>query len=81
LLSLLSEIYDIWTNCREYTAVGSVGRLAITRKCLPSGLGLARYQATSTPQRARHNNLLGIITSGFNIIYQLLIRSFEFVKC
>jgi hypothetical protein len=25
------------------------------RKRVPSGLGLARYQATSTPRRARHN--------------------------
>jgi hypothetical protein len=55
LLSSLSEIYDIWTDCREDTAFGIVGCLAITRKRLPSGLGLARYQATSTPRRARHN--------------------------
>jgi hypothetical protein len=54
LLSSLSEIYDIWTHCREDTAFGIAGCLAITRKRVPSGLGLTRYQATSTPRRARH---------------------------
>jgi hypothetical protein len=53
----LSEIYDFWTDGREDTAFGIVGCLAITRKRVPSGLGLARYQATSTPRRARHNML------------------------
>jgi hypothetical protein len=62
LLSSVSEIYDIWTDCREDTAFGIVGCLAITRKRLPSGLGLARYQATSTPQRARHNILVTVKT-------------------
>jgi hypothetical protein len=55
LLSSLSKIYHLWTDCREDTAFCIVGCLAITRKRLPSGLGLARYQATSTPRRARHN--------------------------
>jgi hypothetical protein len=32
----------------------TLGRV-ITRKWVPSGLGLARYQATSTPRRARHS--------------------------
>jgi hypothetical protein len=50
-----SEVYDLWTDCREDSALGIVDCLAITRKRVPSGLGLARYQATSTPRRARHN--------------------------
>jgi hypothetical protein len=58
LPSSLSEIYDLWTDCREDTAFGIVGCLAITRKRVPSGLGLARYQATSTPRRARHSIIL-----------------------
>jgi hypothetical protein len=53
--ALLSEIYTLWTDCREDTAFGIVGCLAITRKRLPSGLGLARYQAMSTPRRAHYN--------------------------
>jgi hypothetical protein len=58
LLSSLSEIYDISADCREDTAFGIVGCLAITRKRLPSGLRLARYQATSTPRRARHSIII-----------------------
>jgi hypothetical protein len=50
-----SEVYDLWTDCREDSAFGIVGCLAITRKWVPSGLGLARYQATSTPRRACHS--------------------------
>jgi hypothetical protein len=50
-----SEIYDLWTDCREDTAFGIVDCLAVTRKLLPSGLLRARYQATSGPRRARHN--------------------------
>jgi hypothetical protein len=55
-IASLSEIYNLWTDCRDDTAFG-IGCLAITRKRLPSGLGLARYQGTSTPRRARHNVL------------------------
>jgi hypothetical protein len=40
LLSSLSEIYHLWTDCREDTAFGIVGCLAITRKRLPSGPGM-----------------------------------------
>jgi hypothetical protein len=47
----LSKIYNLWTDCREDTAFGNVGCLAITRKRLQH----ACYQATSTPRRARHN--------------------------
>jgi hypothetical protein len=43
--ALLSGIYSLWTDCREDTAFGNVDCLAITRKRVPSGLGLARYQA------------------------------------
>jgi hypothetical protein len=53
--ALLSGIYSLWTDCREDTAFGIVDCLAITRKWVPSGLGLARYQATSTPRRAHYN--------------------------
>jgi hypothetical protein len=55
----LSEIYDLWTDYREDTAFGIVDCLAVTRKRLPSGLRRARYQATSTPRRARHNIIFG----------------------
>jgi hypothetical protein len=53
-----SEVYDLWTDCREDSAF-DIGCLAITRKRVPSGLGLARYQATSTPRRARHIMMIG----------------------
>jgi hypothetical protein len=38
----LSEIYNLWTDCREDTAFGIVGCLAITRKRLPSGLHVTK---------------------------------------
>jgi hypothetical protein len=46
----LPEIYNLWTDCREDTAFGIVGCLAITRKRLPSG-----------PRRTRHNINTGIL--------------------
>jgi hypothetical protein len=48
-------------DCREDTAFGIVSCPAITRKRAPSGLGLARYQATSTPRHARHHIYLVFI--------------------
>jgi hypothetical protein len=56
-----SEVYDLWTDCRGDSAFGIVDCLAITRKRVPSGLGLARYQAMSTPRRARHSILTLIL--------------------
>jgi hypothetical protein len=65
-----SEVYDLWTDCREDSAFGIVGCLAITRKRVPSGLGLAHYQATSTPRRARHN-MLSVLLADVQFIHIL----------
>jgi hypothetical protein len=57
----LSGIYSLWTDCREDTAFGNVDCLAITRKRVPSGLGLARYKATFFAA-SKHNYDVHIIT-------------------
>jgi hypothetical protein len=36
----LSEVYSLWTDCREDTAFGIVDCLAITRKRLPQAYGM-----------------------------------------
>jgi hypothetical protein len=69
-----AEVYDLWTDCREDSAFGTVGCLAITRKRVPSGIGLARYQATSTPRSARHT-ILSISVRSFVRIGNLVFSS------
>jgi hypothetical protein len=68
LLSSLSEIYDIWTDCREDTAFGIVGCLAITRKRLHSGVG-----THVTKQRLLHGVHVTISKNWIRSLYMWLL--------